>query len=199
MVENTAASNQQLHQQLRQQLRDRRRKLSEQQQQQAAKSLADTILASKLLQQQQDIALYLANDGEIDPAPLLSILCGQGRRCYLPVIQPDKTLRFAIYQPGDELKTNHFGIPEPITADQREPQSMDLVFMPLVGFDRKGGRLGMGGGFYDRSFNVAKLPLKQPQLVGLAHQCQQVESLVLNSWDIPLSLIATDEEIISAN
>ncbi|WP_101758520.1 5-formyltetrahydrofolate cyclo-ligase [Oceanicoccus sp. KOV_DT_Chl] len=190
----------QSRQQLRQQLRAQRRSLTTLQQQQAAQNLARNILASGILKRHRDIALYLANDGEIDPAPLLELLCQQGRNCFLPVIAPNKQLCFAPYQPGDPLKANRFGIGEPLDdCPRRKPWTMGIVFLPLVGFDRAGGRLGMGGGFYDRSFSQIKTQagLRQPQLVGLAHHCQQVESLVLNSWDIPLSQIATDQEIIS--
>lgn len=190
----------QARQQLRQQLREQRRSLSLKQQQQAAQCVANNILASGLLKRHRDIALYMANDGEIDPSPLLHLLCQQGRRCYLPVIAPNNQLRFVLYQPGDTLKLNRFGIAEPMEQrQQRKPWTMGLVFVPLVGFDRNGGRLGMGGGFYDRSFSRIKTQpmLKQPQLVGLAHHCQQVEALALNSWDIPLSQIATDQEIIT--
>jgi 5-formyltetrahydrofolate cyclo-ligase len=82
-------------------------------------------------------------------------------------------------------------------------QLLDVVLMPLVGFDRTGARLGMGGGFYDATFAFkqklstgSKTSTGKPALIGLAHACQQVESLATDTWDIPLFAIATDKEII---
>ncbi len=186
-------------QQLRQSLRSRRRALSEQQQQIASQQLERQVSGAELFRRHQDIAFYLANDGEIDPLPLLLMAHQQNRRCYLPVVAGDE-LWFVRYQPGDRLTPNRFGIPEPADNSQRiDAFELDMVFLPLVGFDRHGGRLGMGGGFYDRCFENSQLipKMKQPHLVGLAHQCQEVELLEQESWDIPLPTIATDREVIN--
>jgi len=184
---------------LRQQLRAKRRALSANQQRVAARQALRHVCQSGLFKRHRDIAFYLANDGEIDPSGLLALACQRQRRCYLPVLAPDNSLWFARYRPGDKMKKNRFGILEPTARNQcRKPWSLGLVFLPLVGFDRQGGRLGMGGGFYDRSFkHIKRSPLtSQPELIGLAHQCQQVTSLTQESWDIPLSKIVTDEEVI---
>lgn len=185
---------------LRQQLRHQRRSLSPQQQQCASLQLKDNINAAGIFRRHQHIAFYLASDGEIDPHRLLIQAQQQGRHCYLPVVAPGGNLWFVRYRPGDKLKNNRFGIPEPRNKQRRRKAwSLGLVFLPLVGFDRQGGRLGMGGGFYDRSFknNLLIPAMKRPQLVGLAHHCQEVDSLTLASWDIPLAQIVTDRAVIS--
>ncbi len=146
------------------------------------------------------MAFYLPNDGEINPLPLLMQAHQQKRQCYLPVLAPNNGLWFVRYRPGDALKRNRYGIPEPANKQQRRKAwALGIVFLPLVGFDRQGGRLGMGGGFYDRCFKNSKLipAMQQPRLVGLAHQCQEVDLLEQESWDIPLPTIATDREIIA--
>ncbi|MEE8056832.1 MAG: 5-formyltetrahydrofolate cyclo-ligase [Pseudomonadales bacterium] len=185
--------------QLRKQLRAKRQALPSLQQQRAATALDKTLVRSGLLNRYQHIAFYQANDGEIDPTILLQRAHRWGRRCYMPVLAPNNSLWFVRYRPGDKLKKNRFGIPEPANRKaRRKPWTLGLVLLPLVGFDRQGGRLGMGGGFYDRCFNCVKRHPKmtQPQLVGLAHRCQEVEYLKLESWDIPLSQVATDGELI---
>jgi 5-formyltetrahydrofolate cyclo-ligase len=69
--------------------------------------------------------------------------------------------------------------------------------MPLVGFDRLGNRMGMGGGYYDRTLAfMSEHHSGKPKLVGLAHSSQEVELISQQSWDIPLHVIATDREII---
>ncbi|MDC0524023.1 5-formyltetrahydrofolate cyclo-ligase [Porticoccaceae bacterium] len=79
------------------------------------------------------------------------------------------------------------------------PQSLDVLFMPLVGFDRQGNRIGMGGGYYDRALAFMK-EQENPSLtlVGLAHSIQEVPQISSQSWDIPLHLIATEKELICA-
>lgn len=186
---------------LRQQLRRKRRKLSPSQQRLAASSLARHAANSGLLLRYRDIAFYLANDGEIDPATLLLRAHRQGVRCYLPVLAPNNRLWFMRYRPGDKLHKNRYGIAEPShRLRRRKVWSLSLVLLPLVGFDREGGRLGMGGGYYDRSLQQTRsLPvMNRPKLVGLGHQCQEVQKLELACWDIPISQVITDVEVISA-
>lgn len=185
--------------QLRQALRGTRNALSTAQQALAGQHLEHVIVNSDYFKNAQHIALYLANDGEVDPHYVLTQAVAAGKCCYLPVLTPDGKLWFSLYEPGDSLHPNHFGIPEPKQSSRRPAEQLDLVLMPLVGFDRLGGRLGMGGGFYDKTFAFIKQPgsNNSPKLLGLAHSCQEVEKLELASWDIPLSAVATDKELIT--
>lgn len=186
---------------LRRQLRTKRQSLSTQQQRLAANRLRRNIYRHQLLRRHQHLAFYLANDGEIDPSELLAAAHRHGRHCYLPVLMPGNRLRFIRYRPGDRLNENRFGIPEPLSHRPHiKPWVLGMVFVPLVGFDRQGGRLGMGGGFYDRSFAFKQRQRSNgnPQLIGLAHDCQEVEQLDVKSWDIPLTKIVTDREVITA-
>ncbi len=196
---------------LRQKLRQRRRQLSKPQQRRAAELLCKRLKSQPLFIRSQHIALYLPNDGEIDPTPLIRAAWKLGKRCYLPVLQPgqENRLWFIRYNATTPLIKNRYGIDQP-RAHYRQSfpaKRLDLVLMPLVGFDSKGGRMGMGGGFYDRTFSFknptttkspASIPSRScpPYLLGLAHECQQVEQLTLASWDIPLSAIATDKRLI---
>jgi 5-formyltetrahydrofolate cyclo-ligase len=187
--------------QLRRQLRQKRRNLSHQQQQQAAYAIDRIIAQSGLIAASRSIALYIANDGEINPAALLDRLLNLRIKCFLPVIRRSGKLAFVRYRRGDRLQPNHFGIAEPTKRKRlRQGWSISTVFMPLVGFDRQGRRLGMGGGFYDRSFSRQGSANNQsPRLIGLAHQCQEVDTIIREAWDIPLAWIVTDKEIIKAN
>lgn len=185
---------------LRQALRTKRRKLSAGQQRHAARQIDQLVNRQQMLKRNQGIAFYWSSDGEIDPSIVLKRASMRGYHCYLPVLMPGNRLWFARYQPGEKLQKNRYGIPEPRAPRQfRRAWSLGLVFLPLVGFDRQGGRLGMGGGFYDRTFaNTRLIPsMAKPKLIGLAHHCQEVASLQLAQWDIPLTTIVTDKELIS--
>ena len=183
---------------LRRLLRKRRRQLTPLEQRRAARDLYRQLSHHPLFRRARHVALYLANDGEIDPALLLHEAQRRGKATYLPVLNPWPRTRmvFQRLRKGEKLRPNRFGIPEPhfCRARQRKAWTLDLICLPLVGFDERGGRLGMGGGFYDRS--LAYLDLRKnwhkPTLMGMAHQCQQVDHLALASWDVPLQATVTD-------
>ncbi|RYY77201.1 MAG: 5-formyltetrahydrofolate cyclo-ligase [Gammaproteobacteria bacterium] len=148
----------------------------------------------------QHVAVYIPNDGELNPIPIAQQLWKMGKQCYLPVLHPtqERQLWFVEYTPESILTPNRFGILEP---DRRQShkiaaQLLDIVLLPLVGFDRKGGRLGMGGGFYDTTFAFHKGKKTKPHLIGLAHASQEVEHLEMADWDIPLYRVITDKEVI---
>jgi 5-formyltetrahydrofolate cyclo-ligase len=185
--------------QLRRHLRVQRRALSRHAQRQAAQGLYKQLAQHPLFRRARQIALYLPNDGEIDPRPLLRAAQRRGKATYLPVLSPwpRSKMVFQRIHAGDPLRKNRFGIYEPRRNGklQRKVWTLDLVLLPLVGFDRHGARLGMGGGFYDRSlaYRSMRKNWHKPTLLGLAHECQQVERLATASWDVPLQGTVTDK------
>ncbi|WP_187669324.1 5-formyltetrahydrofolate cyclo-ligase [Zestomonas carbonaria] len=183
---------------LRRLLRQTRRALPPHQQHLAARALYRQLAQHPLFRRARHIALYLPNDGEIDPRPLLRAAQRRGKCTYLPVLNPWPRTRmvFQRVRPGESLVRNRFRIlePRPAPGRQRKVWTLDLVLMPLVGFDEHGGRLGMGGGFYDRSlaYRARRKNGHKPTLLGLAHECQKVDRLALASWDVPLRATVTD-------
>lgn len=184
---------------LRRKLRHARRQLTPAQQRLAARRLYRQLAQHPRFRRARHIALYLPNDGEIDPRLLLQAAQRRGKATYLPVLNPWPRTRmvFQRIEPGEQMRRNRFGILEPVirTARQRRVWALDLLLMPLVGFDGKGGRLGMGGGFYDRSLAYRAMRKKshKPTLLGLAHECQRVDRLPLESWDVALQATVTDQ------
>lgn len=185
--------------QLRRLLRHNRRALSPAEQRQAAKGLYRQLAQIPLFRRARHVSLYLPMDGEIDPRLLLRAAQKRGKTTYLPVLSawPRTKMVFQRVRPGEKFKPNRFRIPEPrINARrQRKIWTLDLVLMPLVGFDPEGGRLGMGGGFYDRSlaYLARRKIWRKPILLGLAHECQKVAKLAVASWDVPLAGTVTDK------
>ncbi|WAJ38018.1 5-formyltetrahydrofolate cyclo-ligase [Pseudomonas sp. GOM7] len=185
--------------QLRRLLRQKRRSLSPSQQRQAAHGLYRQLVQHPLFRRARHIALYLPNDGEIDPRPLLRAAQRRGKHTYLPVLSawPRTKMVFQRISRNEKLAGNRFRIlePRPQPKRQRQPWTLDLLLLPLVGFDDRGGRLGMGGGFYDRSLAYLRMRKNwhKPTLLGLAHECQRVDELALASWDVPLQATVSDE------
>jgi 5-formyltetrahydrofolate cyclo-ligase len=178
---------------LRRALRQRRRDLPRPYRIAAAERLASVLARRPEFVSADNLAVYLAADGEIDAQRVIERAWATGKRVYLPVLQAGNRLRFVEYRRSARLRRNRFGIPEPVVKRLRAAKSLDLVLMPLVGFDAAGGRLGMGGGFYDRTFAfLREAGKRRPALVGLAFDFQQVESLPVEPWDVPMAGVATD-------
>ena len=192
ILSNRMKSTQQtLRNQLRQQIRKTRANLTALQQQQAEDSITQQALALIEERNAQHIALYISFDGEISTDKLIQILWAQGKQVYLPVLHPfnPNHLLFLRYLPDTPMLKNKFGIWEPkLNVQSVLPlEELDILFTPLVAFDKQGNRLGMGGGFYDRTLQHWQKSSFIP--VGLAHQCQQVEQLPTEVWDVPLHQI----------
>lgn len=184
-------------QQLRTEIRRRRMSLSADEQTQAASALVQQVLSAPALMARQHFALYLSNDGEINTAPLIAALLAYGKTLYLPILHPvvPGYLVFQHYDQHTPMTTNRFGIAEPALncASIKPVAELEVIFTPLVAFDKQGNRLGMGGGFYDRT--LAQLPKNhRTALIGLAHQCQLVSGLPVAAWDQPLDGIITPTE-----
>ncbi|WP_306958597.1 5-formyltetrahydrofolate cyclo-ligase [Pseudomonas synxantha] len=186
--------------QLRRMLRKARRALTPSEQRQAALGVYRQLAQHPLFRRAKHISLYLPTDGEIDPRLLLRAAQRRGKATYLPVLSawPRTKMVFQRVRPGERLLPNRFGILEPRVNAHRQRQvwALDLVLLPLVGFDDAGGRLGMGGGFYDRSlaYLARRYSWRKPTLLGLAHECQKVGRLAQASWDVPLAGTVTDKQ-----
>ncbi|MFV9615561.1 MAG: 5-formyltetrahydrofolate cyclo-ligase [Gammaproteobacteria bacterium] len=183
---------------IRQLKRAQRRLLSSSVQQQHSQALRQNIAKEKTWRNSQHIALYLANDSEIDPYLLFEHARFLGKNVYLPILAPLKnSLYFAPYDADKPLKRNRFNILEPVCqpAKWKTASQLDLLLLPLVAFDTQGNRIGMGGGFYDRTlaYMQHRRFWKKPTLVGLAHEIQKVGQLHSQSWDIPLDYIITEK------
>lgn len=187
---------------IRQSIRQQRQELAPAQIDARSLALANNLINTRLFQNSEHIAAYLANDGEIDPIFLIEEAWQRRKKMYLPVLglRPANRLWFLPFAEQTELYPNRFGIPEPVHARRDrlfKPQRLDLVLMPLVAFDRQGNRLGMGGGFYDRTlaFLNSRSHWHKPRLIGLAYEFQCVEQLPAQNWDIPLDAIATEKSV----
>jgi 5-formyltetrahydrofolate cyclo-ligase len=178
---------------LRREIRERRRTIPAAERIAAAEALAKRLLALPCMPARGHVAGYWAVDGEIGLHAWQLGLPSSVTYC-LPVLQGDR-LRFAPWRPGAALVSNRYGIPEPDIAqgDLLGADDMALVVAPLVGFDAAGGRLGMGGGWYDRSFAFRQRQSAPPWLVGAGFAAQQVPALPVEDWDVAVDAICTEQ------
>lgn len=176
----------------RRDLRTRRRALAASERIAAAERLATHLLTLPFAPTCGYVAGYWAMDAEI---ALHAWQLGLPHDCIycLPVLHEER-LHFAPWRPGDGLVSNRFGIPEPDVAPSSllDAQDMTLVVVPLVGFDTRGHRLGMGGGWYDRSFAFRQQQPSPPWLVGAAFDTQRVDTLEAEAWDVALDAVCTE-------
>lgn len=182
----------------RKKLQQQRAKITLSEQKKVSAIITEQLIQHPIFLQSQTIASYNAIQHEIDPSALIQNAWKLKKNCYLPVLQ-GKQLLFCAYKADTLLKENRFNIQEPLLSVGAciAPQAIDLVLVPVVGFTEKGQRLGMGAGFYDRSFafllNSPKS--RRPFLLGLAYEWQKLVSFTEKSWDVPLNAVITEKQI----
>lgn len=185
---------------LRAQLRAQRERLAPAERIAAAAGVAAALEQLPEFIVDERVAGYWAVGGEVPLHVALAALTARGQTYCLPVLDAAQALRFAPWRQGVALQANRYGIPEPqcSPADLLAPAALDLVLVPLVGFDRSGHRLGTGGGYYDRSFAFLKGVARpaQPILVGIGYSFQELSALPARDWDIQMDFVATERELI---
>lgn len=184
---------------LRKQLTEKRRQLGPAERIGAAIGVRQALEQLPEFMVDERIAGYWACAGELPLNLAMASLAERDQQFYLPVIGPERHMRFVPWRTGEEVTPNRYGIPEPVQQDQAiPPPLLDVVLVPLLGFDRHGNRLGFGGGYYDASFaflHEEKRPAT-PLLVGIGYAFQECEGLVARPWDVRLDYIATERELI---
>lgn len=139
------------------------------------------------------IACFWPFDGEPDITPVYQQLISDGCTLALPVISRDgdHSMRFHSWSESTEMGKNRYGIPEPIASAPISISRIDMLVMPLVGYDHLGNRLGMGAGYYDRYLEPVRT-LATPLRVGIAYSIQKTGPIITNPWDISLHGIVNE-------
>ena len=180
-------------------IRRLRRSVSPAERASAARSIARLADHELHLRHGTRVALYASMPEEIDTTEVIDLALRRGCRVYLPRIHGHRLARAMHFaESGERQRFNRFGIPEPHGAQGLSARSLDIVFVPLVGFDRHGARLGMGGGYYDRAlaFRRTRTVWRAPLLVGLGYALQEVERITPAAHDVPLDLVITELGVI---
>ena len=182
---------------LRKQIRDARRAIPAPYAVQASYRISEQVALRADYRVSERVSGFLPFDGEISPLPLLDRALQEGKQVFVPMLR-GKTdpLRFARWTRDAVLQKNRFGIDEPAVPESEwiSASQLDLALFPLVAFDRLGNRIGVGGGYYDRSFAFTRTSGEQlrPALIGLAYELQCVEEIEPADWDIRLDAVVTE-------
>ncbi len=184
---------------LRAQIRTQRRNVPPEHRALAARLVARNIDRAFHLRPGQRIAVYASLREELDTTPLISLARRRGCRIFLPrIIRRTGFIRFVESLAQGRASVNHLGIVEPQGSTSISPRWLDLVLLPLVGFDARGMRLGMGGGFYDRTFAFRNIHTawRRPRLVGVAYSFQQLPSIERQAHDVRLDAVITEKGVV---
>ena len=195
---------------LRKKLREARRGLSSEQQEYAAQRVSIQLNTLPFIKNSTTVAGYLVNDGEVNLKYYIESAWQRSHKTFaLPVLHPicKGHLLFLSYTPDSTLKNNKYNIEEPVLSCENviPVTHCDVILMPLVGFDKSGNRLGMGGGYYDRTLSFTQRKFhtpsawnqNAPKLVGIAHDVQEVDVLPTAPWDVPLDAIVTPSRVLT--
>lgn len=178
---------------LRHNARARRRALGAGEHARLSAALCHNLLRCAFFVRAKRYAAFVSNDGEPDLAGLRFSALAAGKTAYLPVIHRSRL--WFLPQEG-AMALNRYGIAEPSSrpGSRISLLGLDLVLMPLVAFDEGGARLGMGGGFYDRTFGYLRhrTHWRRPRLIGVAFECQRVDQVPAQPWDVRLDGIMTE-------
>jgi len=186
---------------IRKQIQAKRQALDKNNQAEYSQQICQQISNSNVLKNATHIAFYLPVRGEADPTYLQNFKQFSEKQFYLPIISVTNKnhLEFALYNEQTPMKLNRFKIPEPDVAPVSlltDPRKLDAVIMPMVAIDRAGNRIGMGGGFYDRTFEFRKARNCKPKLIAFAYDFQLIDEQIPQSWDVPSDYVALQSEFI---
>jgi 5-formyltetrahydrofolate cyclo-ligase len=187
---------------LRASLRAKRQEVSAAARARAARQVAQHADRILHLRSGQRVGIYAATAEELDTSCLIALALRRGCFVYLPRIDPRprvRTMSFVrITTSARSLRSNRFGIGEPQGPRLMSARLLDVVFLPLVGFDRHGIRLGMGGGYYDRAFGFRRQRTLRhaPLLVGIGYASQEVQRITPAAHDVPLDLVISERGAI---
>ena len=182
---------------IRQSVREKRRQMEDSHRSKASQQICEAVADRADFRSAQNVAAFLPFDGEPNLAELISTAWDRGQHVFLPIVRgKEQPLSFAAYDRSTKLVPNQFGIlePDPATARVIDAAELDCVLTPLVAFDSDCHRLGVGGGFYDRTFAFTKAAAadERTTLIGIAFELQRVESIEPQSWDVPLDAVVTE-------
>jgi 5-formyltetrahydrofolate cyclo-ligase len=173
-------------------LRRRRVAIGKPQRRQCERRAALQLLRWRRLRQARHIAVYLSARSELSTRILIARLLHQGRELWVPVTGPSATMRFVSLRRDSKLRRGPLGLHQPVRARPcRGARRMDLILLPLLGFDAQGHRLGNGGGYYDRALAAPRAG-RRPLLVGYAYAAQEMAAIPAESWDVRLDAVVTE-------
>ncbi|MEM7277526.1 MAG: 5-formyltetrahydrofolate cyclo-ligase [Pseudomonadota bacterium] len=176
-----------------------RRALSARQRQHHSAKILETLKLLPSISNARKLGFYFPMPDEVDVLPIQTNSHAENKTYFLPIMVEGTKLEFAPYENNAQMQTSKLGVQEPAhrASERLQANELDAVIVPLVAFDRHCNRIGMGAGYYDRSFSFrfATQTSQAPILVGVAFEAQRIESITSNTWDVPLDLVVTEKRL----
>lgn len=184
----------QAQKQIRTSGRNARKALSDDERARASATIADIVTRAPWFQRCKNVACYIGTNYEVDTSAIIARAWRMKKRVFAPVLKNNLIMEFRELNAESTLESDRMGIYAPISGDTISPRELDVVITPLVAFDSSRNRIGMGGGYFDRTFSFlrGREHLFHPKLIGVAFACQRVQQIVPNPWDIRLFSIVSD-------
>jgi 5-formyltetrahydrofolate cyclo-ligase len=193
-MKNNRAELQKRKRELRREYRNARSCLAPDEREHASEVVFERVVHASWFQRSRLIGSYLSLPDEVDTWRIIARAWRMKKRVFAPVTRRNRLLEFREVTPETDLVRDDFGLLMPRTGEVIAARKLDLVLTPLVAFDENRQRIGMGGGYYDRTFSFLRMrrQLLKPKLVGLAFACQQAAEIPANPWDIRLFGFVTE-------
>lgn len=181
---------------IRAEILELRRNLSTEDRRDASAAIADRVLNSNVFRRARNVGCYIATAHEVDTREIILRARAMKKRIFAPVMTKTQRMLFKEVSANGDVCKNSYGIMEPVTGDVIAPKDLDVVLAPCVVFDALGNRIGMGGGYFDRTFAFLRhrRHFFRPKMLGLAFECQKVEKINANPWDIRVFLTITEAD-----
>jgi 5-formyltetrahydrofolate cyclo-ligase len=162
----------------------------------AAEKIADIVTHSSWFQRSKFVACYLSVNSEVDTWSIIARAWAMKKRIFAPVIEKTSQMTFRELSAESSLERDQYGIFAPRDGEFIDPRKLDIVLTPLVAFDAENNRIGMGGGYFDRTFSFLKYRKSHfhPKLIGLGYACQKVDHIPPNRWDIRLYDVISESQ-----
>lgn len=173
-----------------------RRSLSDKQRKTASTKICERVTHSHEFMASKMVGCYLPTSDEVDPTNIIERAWCANKRVFVPVTDTHGAMNFFEIMPNTVVTRNHYGIWEPDSGTFVSAKQLDIVITPVAAFDAANNRIGMGGGYFDRCFRFLRNRCKwlRPKLIGVAFECQRVEKLVPDAWDVALYKTVTDAD-----
>ena len=161
----------------------------------ASEEICKRVIRSGIFFSSHSIGCYLPTSDEVDTRSIIERGWRANKRIFVPVLRKGRQMSFHELTPDTLLQRNAYGVWEPLTGDVISPKKLDIAIAPTVAFDDNNNRIGMGGGYFDRCFSYLRYRKNwlRPKLIGVAFQCQKVEKISPNAWDIRLYRVFSDD------
>ena len=161
----------------------------------ASEEICNRVISSGIFFSSHSIGCYLPTIDEVDTRSIIERGWRANKRIFVPVLRKGRQMSFREISPDTPLQMNAYGVWEPLTGEVMSPGRLDIAIAPTVAYDDDNNRIGMGGGYFDRCFSYLRHRKNwlRPKLIGVAFQCQKVEKISPNAWDIRLYRVFSDE------